>query len=336
MKREKTTTTINNPEEAVSMRELLECGVHFGHQTKRWNPKMKKYIFTSRNGIHVIDLQQTLKLVHEAYSFIIDIVKNNGTVLFVGTKKQAHDAIYEQAVRCKMPYINNRWLGGTLTNIATIRNSINKLKKFETDKEDGLHEKLSNKELARKTKYYNKLVSNLDGIKNMVGKPAAIFIVDTKKEHLAIKEAQKTNIPIVGVVDTNTNPYEVDYPIPANDDAIRAIKLLCSVIANAVIKGEELRQLEPTEEEPKKEEAKKEAPKKEEPKKEEAKKEAPKKEEAKKEDAIKEEAKKEEAKKEEAKKEEGKKEVLKKEPSTKKKSVKSDKKNDDSNSKDKT
>ncbi len=237
--------------EVVSMRQLLECGVHFGHQTKRWNPKMKKYIFTSRNGIHVIDLQQSIQLINVAYEFIKQVVKNDGIVLFVGTKKQAQDSIKDESTRCKMPYVNNRWLGGTLTNISTIRQSINKLKDFERQKEDGSLNELSKKEQSKKTKAYNKLLFNLEGIKDMIKVPSAIFIVDTKKEQLAIQEAQKRNIPIIGIVDTNADPNEVDYPIPANDDAIRAINLLCSVMANAVIDGEQEKLLNPA---PKKEE----------------------------------------------------------------------------------
>ncbi|RAP31364.1 30S ribosomal protein S2 [Candidatus Marinamargulisbacteria bacterium SCGC AG-343-D04] len=220
------------------MRQLLECGVHFGHQTKRWDPKMKKYIFTSRNGIHVIDLQQSIQLINIAYAFIKEIIKNNGSVLFVGTKKQAQDAIKTEAERCDMPYVNHRWLGGTLTNISTIRQSINKLKDFERLQEDGILDQLSNKEKAKKTKAYNKLLHNLEGIKNMIKIPTALFIVDIKKEQLAIKEAQKLKIPIIGIVDTNANPNEVDYPIPANDDAIRAVKLLCSIMANGILEGQ--------------------------------------------------------------------------------------------------
>ena len=223
--------------EVVSMRQLLECGVHFGHQTKRWNPKMKRYIFTARNGIHVIDLQQTLNLVKEAYSIIKNTVEKRGTILFVGTKKQAQEAIKDEAERCDMPYINHRWLGGTLTNFSTIRRSINKLKEFEQMKEDGTLDILSNKEVSRKTKSYNKLSYNLNGIKNMIQTPSLLFVVDTKKEQLAIDEAKKLGIPIVGIVDTNANPVDITYPIPANDDAIRAVKLICSIIADATLKG---------------------------------------------------------------------------------------------------
>lgn len=224
-------------DEVVSMRQLLECGVHFGHQTKRWNPKMKRYIFTSRNGIHVIDLQQTLKLIKEAYEFIKNVSAKNGVVLFVGTKKQAQESIESEAIRCGMPYVNHRWLGGTLTNNETIRQSIGKLRKFELMTEDGTIDSLSNKESSKLNKRFSRLGHNLGGIKNMLRMPSAIFIVDTKKEQLAIKEANKLGIPIIGVVDTNADPNEVQFPIPANDDAIRAIKLLCSIIANGVNEG---------------------------------------------------------------------------------------------------
>lgn len=224
-------------DEVVTMRQLLECGVHFGHQTKRWNPKMKKYIFTSRNGIHVIDLQQSIKLIKKTYEFVKEISKQGGTVLFVGTKKQAQEAISFEAERCEMPYVNHRWLGGTLTNHVTVRQSINKMNKYTQMKEDGTFDKLSNKEASRKTKTLTRLEYYLKGIKSLVGVPAAIFVVDTKREQLSIDEANKLKIPIIGVVDTNADPNEVQWPIPANDDAIRAIKLLCSIMANAVIEG---------------------------------------------------------------------------------------------------
>ena len=251
--------------EVVSMRQLLECGVHFGHQTKRWNPKMAKYIFTSRNGIHVIDLQQSVQLINLAYEFIKEIVINDGIILFVRTKKQAQDAVKEESIRCEMPFVNHRWLGGTLTNISTIRQSINKIKDFEKLKEEGQIDALSKKEQSKKTKAYSKLLYNLEGIKDMIKTPSAIFIVDTQKEQLAVKEARKLNIPIIAMVDTNANPNEIDYPIPANDDAIRAVKLICSVIANAVNDGKKSKP-----EKPKKEEIQQtqETDKKEEPKKE--------------------------------------------------------------------
>lgn len=223
--------------EVVTMRQLLECGVHFGHQTKRWNPKMKRYIFTSRNGIHVIDLQQTIKLVKKAYQVVREVVKNNGTILFVGTKKQAQDAIESEALRCRMPYVHHRWLGGTLTNSVTIRQSINKLRQYERLNQDGTFDLLSKKEAASKRKTLHRLRHYLDGIKDMSRLPSLIFVVDTKREALAIREANRLNIPIIGVVDTNADPNEVQYPIPANDDALRAIKLICSVMAKAVLDG---------------------------------------------------------------------------------------------------
>lgn len=224
--------------EVVTMRQLLECGVHFGHQTKRWNPKMKRYIFTSRNGIHVIDLQQTIKLIKKSYQVVREVVKNNGTILFVGTKKQAQDAIQAEANRCGMPFVHHRWLGGTLTNNVTIRQSVNKLKQYNRMNEDGTFELLSNKEAAAKRKKLVRLGYYLDGIKDMYRLPSLVFVVDTKRETLAVKEANKLNIPIIGIVDTNADPTEVQYPIPANDDAIRAIKLICSVIAKAVLDGQ--------------------------------------------------------------------------------------------------
>ena len=231
--------TVNN-NNIVSMRQLLECGVHFGHQTKRWNPKMKKYIFTSRNGIHVIDLQQSIVLIKEAYHFVSNLVKSGGTILFVGTKKQAQESIQNEAERCSMPYVQHRWLGGTLTNIATIRKSINKLKELTKLIEEGTINDLSNKEASKKTKKHIRLGYYLGGIKDMIQIPSALFVIDTKKEQLAIQEARKLNIPIIGIVDTNADPTEVDYPIPANDDAIRAVKLLCSTFANAILEGQKL------------------------------------------------------------------------------------------------
>ena len=224
--------------EVVTMRQLLEAGVHFGHQTKRWNPKMKPYIFTSRNGIHVIDLQQTIKLIKKVYSYVRETVKHNGTVLFVGTKKQAQDAIVAEADRCKMPYINHRWLGGTLTNNITLRQSINKLKKFTREKEDGTFDSLSNKESSKKQKTLTRLSYYLDGIKSMVALPSVIFIVDTKKEQLAVKEAERMGIPIVGIVDTNADPTEVQFPIPANDDAIKSITLFAEYFSESILEGQ--------------------------------------------------------------------------------------------------
>ena len=221
----------------ISMRQLLEAGVHFGHQTKRWNPKMKKYIFTARNDIHVIDLQQTLQLISSSYQFIKDTTEKGGKVLFVGTKKQAQEAIEKEAKRCSMYYVNQRWLGGTLTNLETIRKSIRRLHKIETMKQDGLFEILPSKEVSKLQKELNRLEHYLGGIKDMKKPPDILFIVDTKKEQIALREARKLNIPIVGIVDTNCDPDEVTHPIPANDDAIRAIKLLTTVFANAVIEG---------------------------------------------------------------------------------------------------
>ncbi len=223
--------------EVVSMRQLLESGVHFGHQTKRWNPKMKRYIFTARNGIHVIDLQQSIKLIRKAYQLVKDTVKGGGNVLFVGTKKQAQEAIQTEAERCAMPFVHHRWLGGMLTNNVTLRQSINKLRQFNQMLEDGVIDRLSNKEASRKKKQITRLRYYLDGIRQMGVAPSLIFVVDTTKEQLAVKEANKLGIPIIGVVDTNADPTEVQHPIPANDDAIRAIKLICSIIAQAVLDG---------------------------------------------------------------------------------------------------
>ena len=225
-------------DEVVSMRQLLECGVHFGHQTKRWNPKMKKYIFTSRNGIHVIDLQQSIQLIKDAYHIVKDIASKGGSVLFVGTKKQAQDAVQSEADRSGMPYVNHRWLGGTLTNNQTLQQSIQKLKGYERLREEGVLDTLSNKEASKRLKAYTRHNYYLEGIKNMKKLPSVLFVIDTQKEQLAIDEANKLGIPIIGIVDTNANPTEVQYPIPANDDAIRAIKLLCSIIAQAVIDGQ--------------------------------------------------------------------------------------------------
>jgi small subunit ribosomal protein S2 len=230
-------TEENNKDYPVSMRQLLESGVHFGHQTRRWNPKMDTYIYTSRNDIHVIDLQQTVELIKDAYNYVVDTVSNKGTVLFVGTKKQAQDAIASEAERCKMPFVNQRWLGGTLTNNITISNSVKKLKRFEEDQKLGVFDQLSKKEASRKIKKLARLQHYLGGIKDMRYLPKAIFIVDTSKEELAIKEAKRLGIKVIGLVDTNGDPTDLDFPIPGNDDAIRAIKLICSVFANAVLEG---------------------------------------------------------------------------------------------------
>lgn len=225
-------------EGVISMRDLLEAGVHFGHQTKRWNPKMAPYIFTARNGIHVIDLQKSIPLINQAYAFVKDTVKKGNSILFVGTKKQAQEAIKTEALRAGMPFINNRWLGGFLTNNQTIHSSINKLKKLKKQQDDGSMDRLSKKEASQLNKKYTRLSNYLGGVKDMVAMPAALFIVDTNKEYLAIQEAKKKGIKIIGVVDTNANPQDIDFPIPANDDAIRAIKLICELFANAVIDGQ--------------------------------------------------------------------------------------------------
>ncbi len=222
---------------AITMKELLEAGVHFGHQAKRWNPKMKKYIFGERNGIYIIDLQKTLKLFKEAYDFVRTSAAEGKDILFVGTKKQAQDAITEEAKRCSMYYVSNRWLGGMLTNFATIRKSIDRLKKIEKMKEDGTYDKLTKKEVAGLEKERMKLEKILSGIKSMAQPPSVVFVIDPRKEEIAVKEANKLNIPVVAVVDTNCDPDNIDYVIPGNDDAIRAIRLMASKMADAVIEG---------------------------------------------------------------------------------------------------
>ena len=221
----------------VSMKQLLEAGVHFGHQTRRWNPKMAEYIFTERNGIYIIDLQKTVKKVEDAYLFIRDIAAEGGNILFVGTKKQAQDAIKEEALRSEMYYVNVRWLGGMLTNFKTIKKSIQKLHNLNKMAEDGTFDLLPKKEVASLQKEMADLEKNLGGIKDMKGLPSAIFIVDPKKEKNAVDEARKLGIPIVAIVDTNCDPDEVDYVIPGNDDAIRAVKLIASSMANAILEG---------------------------------------------------------------------------------------------------
>ncbi len=221
----------------ITMKELLEAGVHFGHQAKRWNPKMKKYIFGERNGIYIIDLQKTLKLFKEAYEFVRTSAAEGKDILFVGTKKQAQDAITEEAKRCGMYYVSNRWLGGMLTNFATIRKSIDRLKKIEKMKEDGTYDKLTKKEVAGLEKERAKLEKILSGIKSMTQPPSVVFVIDPRKEDIAVKEANKLNIPVVSVVDTNCDPDNIDYVIPGNDDAIRAIRLMASKMADAVIEG---------------------------------------------------------------------------------------------------
>ncbi|MBO5375018.1 MAG: 30S ribosomal protein S2 [Clostridia bacterium] len=221
----------------ISIKQLLEAGVHFGHHTRRWNPKMAEYIFTERNGIYIIDLQKTAKKFEEAYMFVRDISTEGGSILFVGTKKQATDAIREEAQRCGMYYVNVRWLGGMLTNFKTIKKSIARLEQLEKMKEDGTFDLLPKKEVAGLTKEMDNLEKNLGGIKTMEQLPSAIFIVDTKKEHNADLEAKRLGIPVIAIVDTNCDPDDADYIIPGNDDAIRAIKLISGAIADAVIEG---------------------------------------------------------------------------------------------------
>jgi small subunit ribosomal protein S2 len=223
----------------AAMKELLEAGVHFGHQVKRWHPKMKKYIFGERNGIYIIDLQKTVKGLEDAYNFIKNVAMTGTPVLFVGTKKQSQDAIQDEATRCEAFYINQRWLGGMLTNFSTIKKSIEKLKKIETMKEDGTLNLHTKKEATAFEKERVRLDRNLSGIKAIQGLPGALFIVDPKKERIAVHEAKKLSIPIVAIVDTNCDPDEIDYVIPGNDDAIRAIKLITSKIADAVLEGRE-------------------------------------------------------------------------------------------------
>ncbi len=224
----------------ATMKELLEAGVHFGHQMKRWNPKMKKFIFGERNGIYIIDLQKTTKMLDDAYSFVKDVAAGGEPVLFVGTKKQAQDVIFEEAQRVGAFYINQRWLGGVLTNFKTIRLSIEKLKKIERMKEDGTYSLLPKKEVAKLEVERLRIEKNLNGVKEMDAVPGAIFIVDPKKEKIAVAEAKRLLIPVVAIVDTNCDPDEIEYPIPGNDDAIRAIKLITSKIADAVIEGKSI------------------------------------------------------------------------------------------------
>ena len=221
----------------VAMKQLLEAGVHFGHQTRRWDPKMAEFIFTARNGIHIIDLQKTSKKLDEAYKFVKEQAEEGKSVLFVGTKKQAQDAIKEAAEKCGMHYVNQRWLGGMLTNYSTIQKRIQRLKDLERQEENGTFDLLPKKEVIQLHKEMDKLQKNLGGIKEMVQMPGVMFVVDPKKEHIAILEAHKLGIPVVGLIDTNCNPQDVDYPIPGNDDAIRAVKLIADVIANAIIEG---------------------------------------------------------------------------------------------------
>lgn len=221
----------------VSMKKLLEAGVHFGHQTRRWNPKMKKFIFTERNGIYIIDLAKTANQIEKAYEAIRDIASEGGTVLFVGTKKQAQDSIEQEAKRCGQYYVSNRWLGGMLTNFNTIRNSVNKLKKYETMEEDGTFDLLPKKEVLQYNKEMDKLEKNLGGIKDMEDLPDVLFVVDPSNEQIAVHEARILGIPVISIVDTNCDPDVVDIAIPGNDDAIRAVKLITSLMADAVIEG---------------------------------------------------------------------------------------------------
>ncbi len=235
----------------ISMKQLLEAGVHFGHQTRRWNPKMAEYIFTERNGIYIIDLQKTVKKIEEAYNFMRDIAAEGGEVLFVGTKKQAQDSIREEAQRVGQYYVSVRWPGGMLTNFQTIRKSINRLNQLEKMAEDGTFDLLPKKEVLKLRHEMEILEKNYGGIKEMKKSPAALFVVDPKKEHIAIAEAKKLGIPVVAIVDTNCDPDEVDYPIPGNDDAIRAVKLIAETMANAILEGKQGEQMSeaPAEEE---------------------------------------------------------------------------------------
>ena len=221
----------------ISMKQLLEAGVHFGHQTRRWNPKMAPYIFTERNGIYIIDLQKTVRKIDEAYAFIRDVAMAGKTVLFVGTKKQAQESIESEAKRCGMYYVNNRWLGGTLTNFRTIQTRIKKLNDIDAMEKNGQFDALPKKEVIKLCAEREKLLKNLGGIREMKKLPGALFIVDPRKERIAVQEARILNIPIVAIVDTNCDPDEIDYVIPGNDDAIRAVKLIASAMASAVIEG---------------------------------------------------------------------------------------------------
>ena len=223
----------------ISMKQLLEAGVHFGHQTRRWNPKMAEYIFTERNGIYIIDLQKTVKKVEEAYNFVREVTEQGGEILFVGTKKQAQESIKEEAERVGMYFVNARWLGGMLTNFSTIKKRIQRMDQLKKMAEDGTFDQLPKKEVVNLSIEAEKLERNLGGIKEMKKLPAAIFIVDPKKEHNAVAEARKLNIPIIAIVDTNCDPDEIDYVIPGNDDAIRAVKLITSTMANAVLEGKQ-------------------------------------------------------------------------------------------------
>ena len=232
----------------VAMKQLLEAGVHFGHQTKRWDPKMAEYIYQARNGIHIIDLQKTSKKIDEAYAFMKEVAEEGKDILFVGTKKQAQECVKEAAKKSGMFYVDQRWLGGMLTNFKTIRTRIERLKKLEAMEEDGTFDVLPKKEVANLKNEMEKLEKNLGGIKEMTKLPGAIFVVDPKNERIAVLEAKKLGIPVIGLVDTNCSPVDVDYPIPGNDDAIRAVKLITDVMANAVIEGRQGEILEPSSE----------------------------------------------------------------------------------------
>ena len=235
----------------VSMKQLLEAGVHFGHQTRRWNPKMATYIYTERNGIYIVDLQKTVKKLEEAYNFVKDVAASGKTVLFVGTKKQAQEAIKEEATRCSMFYVNSRWLGGMLTNFKTMRTRVDRMNQLKKMQEDGTFDMLPKKEVIKLMHEQEKLEKYLGGVKDMKQLPGAVFVVDPRKEHNAIAEARKLKIPVVAIVDTNCDPDEIDYVIPGNDDAIRAIRLISGVMANAVTEGkqgEEVEEVEATEE----------------------------------------------------------------------------------------
>ncbi len=228
----------------ISMKQLLEAGVHFGHQTRRWNPKMAPFIFTERNGIYIIDLQKTVKKVEEAYNFVRQIAEEGKTILFVGTKKQAQEAVKDEALRCNMYYVNERWLGGMLTNFQTIQKRIGRLRELEGMEENGIFDVLSKKEVLTLRHEMERLQKFLGGIKSMGKLPGALFIVDPRKERIAVAEARKLSIPIVGIVDTNCDPDEIDYVIPGNDDAIRAVKLLCGKMADAMLEGRQGEQIE--------------------------------------------------------------------------------------------
>ena len=222
---------------AVTMKELLECGVHFGHQTRRWNPKMAEYIFAERNGIYIIDLQKTLRMLETAVDFVEEIASKGGGVLFVGTKRQSQEAVRGEAVRCGMYHVNHRWLGGMLTNFQTIRRSVNRLDELDANEANGLFDQMPKKEVMRLRREKGKLDSNLSGVREMKRLPEVVVVTDTRKEHTAIAEANKLGIPIIAIVDTNCDPDPIDLPVPGNDDAIRSIRLICSVLSDAVING---------------------------------------------------------------------------------------------------